>query len=141
MNEHRKKIKKICEFFGNMTEGVVEVLAEDQVRMNRYSRLNTRAKELTEELSQLRAKVRTCEDAQEELALVLEEGGIMLALGEAFFPIHEDQAEAKIAQAKNLAEQLRQTREKEAQEISGEMEVLKKTLYSKFGASINLDDN
>ena len=124
-----------------MTEGVVEVSAEDQVRMNRYSRLNTRSKELEEEVGQLKAKIRTCEDAQEELSLVLEEDAIMLALGEAFFPVSEDEAEAKISQARSLAEELKNTRETEAQEIFAEMDALKKSLYAKFGKSINLEDN
>ena len=119
----------------------VEVLAEDQVRMNRYSRLNTRSKELDEEISQLKAKIRTCEDAQEELSLVLEENGIMLALGEAFFPIGEEEAENKISQAQTLADQLKVRRETEAQSISEEMDTLKKALYAKFGKSINLEDN
>jgi prefoldin subunit 4 len=119
----------------------VEVLAEDQVRMNRYSRLNTRAKELEEELAQLKAKIRTCDDAQEELALVLEEDAIMLALGEAFFPVSEEEAEAKITQAKFLTENLKNTRDNEAKDIFAEMADLKKTLYAKFGKSVNLEDN
>jgi len=64
----------------------------------------------------------------------------MLQLGDAFFESTEDDAtdycDTKVDMYQDLVEKL----EKEEQEIISKQQVLKQSLYSRFGKSINLED-
>ncbi len=63
-----------------------------------------------------------------------------LMVGESFFQVNEDEAVEHLDKARELSEQFLTKYVDEAETIKSEMDQLKKTLYSKFGASINLED-
>jgi chaperonin cofactor prefoldin len=117
-----------------------EVLEDDQVKINRFSRLNLRVKDLEMEIEQLRAKLQTCRDAAEELEMCMDSDGIMLGVGEAFFPVDDTLASEQLEKARGLAQDILDKRVAEEETIRSEMASLKSTLYAKFGLSINLED-
>lgn len=118
----------------------VDVLEEDQVKINRFSRLNLRVKDVEIEIEQLRAKIQTCRDAAEELEMCMDSDGLMLAVGEAFFPVDDTLASEQVDKARSLAQTMLDDLVNEEETIRKEMSTLKSGLYSKFGSSINLED-
>jgi len=65
---------------------------------------------------------------------------IRLTVGESFFQVSEDEAIQQLDRAKTLTEDMLSKHMEEYESLRIEMEALKKTLYSKFGSSINLED-
>jgi prefoldin subunit 4 len=61
-------------------------------------------------------------------------------VGESFFQVSEDEAVEHLDKARELSQQFLTKYVDEAETIKSEMDDLKKTLYSKFGSSINLED-
>jgi len=118
----------------------VDVLEEDQVKINRFSRLNLRVKDLELEIEQLKTRLQTCRDASEEVEMCLDSDGIMLAVGEAFFPVDDTHASEQLAQAQTLAQAMLDKYITEDTAARSEMASLKSVLYTKFGQSINLED-
>lgn len=118
----------------------VDVLEEDQVKINRFSRLNLRVKDVELEIEQLKAKIQTCRDAAEELEMCMDSDGLMLAVGEAFFPVDDTLASEQVEKARSLAQAMLDDLVNEEESIRKEMAILKSGLYSKFGTSINLED-
>ena len=121
-----------------MTE--VDVLEEDQTMINRYSRLNLRARDVRSEIEQLNSKIHTCRDAADEIDMCMETDGLMLSVGEAFFPVDDTLASEQVAKAQQLAQEMVDSLVAEDESIKNEMATLKRTLYAKFGDSINLED-
>jgi prefoldin subunit 4 len=118
----------------------VDVLEEDQIKINRFSRLNLRVKDLEVEMEQLQSKLQTCRDAAEELEMCMDSDGLMLSVGEAFFPVDDSLASEQLEKARSLAQALLDKYVAEDEEIRSEMKALKSVLYAKFGQSINLED-
>jgi chaperonin cofactor prefoldin len=119
----------------------IEVLAVDQLDINKYSGLNYKFREIEAEEVQLRARVQILSDALEELSLSMEDSdGLMLCIGEAFFKTTEEDAENKLEQSKQFAEDRLLKISKEIETIRKEMDVVGDRLKSKFGEQINLDD-
>lgn len=63
-----------------------------------------------------------------------------LTIGESFFHVSEEEANDSLEKAKKLTEEALEKYVDELESNKTEMEGLKKTLYSKFGSSINLED-
>ena len=61
-------------------------------------------------------------------------------IGESFFQVSEDEASEHLEKAMKISEEFLKKYVDEAESVRGEMDDLKKTLYSKFGSSINLED-
>ncbi|KAF4659404.1 Prefoldin subunit 4 [Perkinsus olseni] len=118
--------------------GDIDVTMDDQLRINRFSRLNQTYEEMEEEMLQLKEKLKLCDSAVEEVELCMDDDGLMLSVGECFVPVDEDQALENVENKKDelSAEMDRLTQKSDA--IQEEMRELKKVLYAKFGDTINL---
>jgi len=119
----------------------IEVLWEDQKRINAFGRLNHRLTELDDEIKEKQNEVDNLKDAATELEGVLDDNGIKMRVGEVFIDVEGDKAETnvrkKLKQSKKDLKELQLEREK----IVTEMTDLKVRLYGKFGKSINLESN
>jgi prefoldin subunit 4 len=120
----------------------VEVLQDDQARINRFGNLNTQCTSLRSELADLEKKKQAYEDANDEIGLVEGElSEVPYQVGGTFmiFPLEVAKAEAE-KDAQPIAARAEEVKaviaEKEA-----EMAQLRTVLYGKFGrARINLGD-
>ncbi|GAA5835061.1 hypothetical protein JCM11251_000151 [Rhodosporidiobolus azoricus] len=124
-----------------------EVTREDQQRINRFSRLNSRVDEVVDELDVLKKQREDLEEVEGDVELLEmegdeddEEGGkIMYKLDSTFLHLPPaevlEHLQASLGKIRNEVEAL----EKEKDECEEEMEGLKKELYAKFGNSINLE--
>ena len=118
----------------------VDVLAEDQLKINRFSRLTQRIRDVDSEIVQLKSRIQTCKDAAEEVEMVMESEGIMLAVGESFFPVEEEVAVEQLGKARDFAQAMLEKLLTEEETVREELSVLKQSLYNKFGNSINLEE-
>ncbi|KAJ7594521.1 Prefoldin subunit 4 [Mycena floridula] len=117
-----------------------EVTWEDQQRINTFSKLNTRIRNIEEKLQALRQEKEALDDLSQELELADEDEPVLYKIGEAFIHmphpeamerLENDQAEID-AEVSKLAGS--------AEECEKEMKDLKVVLYAKFGRAINLDE-
>jgi prefoldin subunit 4 len=122
----------------------VEVVAEDQAKINRFGNLNTQCTSLRGELADLEKRKQSYTDATDELELAQAEDtadAVPYQVGGAFmvFPIDlaiEEAGKDADAISARLDEVRSQIAEKEA-----EMASLRVVLYGKFGRDrINLGD-
>ncbi|KAF4660119.1 Prefoldin subunit 4 [Perkinsus chesapeaki] len=118
--------------------GDIDVTMDDQLRINRFSRLNQTYEELEEEVEQMKEKLRLCNSAVEEVELCMDDDGLMLSVGECFVPVDEDEALENVEAKKDaLNVEMKKLTEK-SDAIQEEMKDLKRVLYAKFGDTINL---
>lgn len=117
----------------------IEVDKEDQVRINRFSRLNLRYDELDEEIKSLKKSIQTYKDATEEVEGCMEMDGLMLKVGEAYTPVEEDAVTDHLSKLTEQDEARLTECIDEIETVKTEMGELKKVLYAKFGSSINLE--
>eukprot|EP00742_Colponemidia_sp_Colp-10_P001501 GILJ01001611.1.p1 GENE.GILJ01001611.1~~GILJ01001611.1.p1 ORF type:complete len:126 (-),score=24.41 GILJ01001611.1:103-480(-) len=116
----------------------IDVTAEDQTRINAFSRANARFHELEDDIRNQKELKQNFEDAQQEL--MLGEGSAKLLIGEAYMDVTEDTAN------EFLEGQIERT-QAELDRLSGEldsvrsvMSTLKGQLYARFGNNINLEE-
>merc|ERR1712151_200953 len=115
----------------------IQVQKDDQMRINKFSRLNLRYDDLDEEITRLKKNAQTYKDATEEIESCMElDGGIMMRVGEAFTPVEEDSATEHLSKLLEQVEAQLSEKTDEIEEVKTEMDALKKVLYSKFGNSI-----
>ncbi|KAJ7693343.1 Prefoldin subunit-domain-containing protein [Mycena rosella] len=122
------------------SDEAAEVTWEDQQRINSFSKLNTRARNLEEKLQDLKQEKEALDDLATELELADEDEPVLYKVGEAFLHLplpralrrlEKDQAEID-AQVSTISGSVTQ--------CETEMKALKVALYAKFGRAINLDD-
>ncbi|CAE7746976.1 pfd-4 [Symbiodinium sp. CCMP2456] len=87
----------------------------------------------------MKKDVQTYKDATEEIEGCMEDSGIMVKLGEVFTPVDEDSVLEKLANLIEKSEAALSQKSDEIETVRGELDSLKKVLYSKFGTSINLE--
>ncbi|KAJ7077269.1 Prefoldin subunit 4 [Mycena belliarum] len=121
-------------------DDAAEVTWEDQQRINSFSKLNTRVRNLEEKLQELKQEKEALDDLATELELADEDEPVLYKVGEAFLHmplsralkrLEKDQADID-AQVSSISDSV----DKCEQEMKG----LKVTLYAKFGRAINLDE-
>ncbi|ODA82048.1 hypothetical protein RJ55_00553 [Drechmeria coniospora] len=135
MNLSRRMLSKEDE--ANSDE--VEVRREDQDNINRFSRLHQRHLALTEELS-LKSKEREeLDDLSTELELADEDEKIQYKIGDAFFHVPLEQAQAMLEAATTEIDKHTENLESKMSSIHEEMTELKVDLYARFGKQINLE--
>ncbi|KAJ8117150.1 hypothetical protein OPT61_g1570 [Boeremia exigua] len=117
----------------------LEVRREDQEKINRFSSLHQKETLLEEEL---RAKIKEKEDLEEistELELVDEEEKVPYKVGDCFVSLPQPQVlELLETSTQSIDEEVDALKSK-LDSVQEEMGELKKVLYTRFGASINLD--
>merc|ERR1719473_2156102 len=123
-----------------MASDDIDVKKEDQVNINRFSRLNTQFHDLEDEIEQLKAELEKYSNATEELMICMDSDGLQLKIGESFFKVDEDTASEYIEDLKSQAEAKLAAKSEQSDALSEEMTKLKSMLYAKFGSSINLED-
>lgn len=117
-----------------------EVTAEDQQKINYFSRLVTQKADIVEERKKLRKEREKLEDAQMELELLDENDNVHRRIGECYVLVKQAQAMEFLSKEKENVENKLQEAEEKLEKIKAEMDGLKKVLYGKFGSAINLEE-
>ncbi|PHH63280.1 hypothetical protein CDD81_6137 [Ophiocordyceps australis] len=117
----------------------VEVRRQDQDKINRFSRLHQRQLAMNEELKLKNKEKEELDDLSTELELVDEEEQIRYRIGDAFFHIPLEQAQASLEAAAKKIDRETSKLEERMSSLRDEMSQLKVELYARFGKQINLE--
>eukprot|EP00918_Siedleckia_nematoides_P102799 GHVU01224456.1.p2 GENE.GHVU01224456.1~~GHVU01224456.1.p2 ORF type:complete len:150 (+),score=30.14 GHVU01224456.1:66-452(+) len=120
-------------------EAEVDVLSEDQEKINRFSCLNQRNREVTAEIFRKKENLQSWKDAQDEAAMIMEADALMFKIGDSFVPVTEEQANESLGRGIAQMEAAIQALETQSATMTAEMSSLKSILYAKFGSRINLE--
>ena len=113
---------------------------EDQQKINKFARLNSRLEDLKEELKAKKGEIETLEDASTDLMMFEDDDEkVPYQVGEVFVYLTQDEAQQKIESSKESLGESVKTVENKAQSVKDEMAGLKAQLYAKFGSAINLE--
>lgn len=117
----------------------VEVLREDQNRINRFSSLNTQMDHLEDDEKEASTSKEYLDDLIMEMELMDEDEIVKFKIGDAFVDIPQSEAMERLEkQQEDVDAKLSKSQDSMAK-IREEMEELKKHLYAKFGNSISLE--
>ncbi|KAL6781789.1 putative prefoldin subunit 4 [Auxenochlorella protothecoides] len=117
----------------------MDVTLADQENINHFSRLNTKVHEINAKLKALKAAAEDIEEAENELMLA-EDEEVPYLVGECFFHLEKEVAEARLQEAANEGTSQCAALSNERASLLKQMAALKKTLYAKFGNAINLEE-
>ncbi|KAF8017840.1 hypothetical protein BT93_H2902 [Corymbia citriodora subsp. variegata] len=117
-----------------------EVTWEDQQNINKFSKLNNRFHELEDEIRIAKETNDNLEDASNELILTDEEV-VRFQIGEVFAHVPKDEVENRIEDMKGVTTKNLEKLKEEKESVLAQMADLKKILYTKFGDSINLEED
>jgi len=116
-----------------------EVTWEDQQRINTFSKLNSRVRDIEEQLAQLKQDKEALDDLSMELELADEDELVLYRVGEAFLHIPLSKAHKHLTRdQESLDAEIGRLRDG-AEDCEKTMKELKVALYAKFGKAINLD--
>nr|GMD40357.1 probable prefoldin subunit 4 [Ipomoea batatas] len=113
----------------------VEVTWEDQQKINKFSRLNTRFHELEDEIKVAKETCENMEDASNELILTDEEV-VRFQIGEVFAHVAKEEVENRIEEMKEVTSKKLEKLEEEKESVVAQMAELKKVLGN--GAGLRL---
>eukprot|EP00611_Tribonema_gayanum_P004644 TRINITY_DN13842_c0_g1_i1.p1 TRINITY_DN13842_c0_g1~~TRINITY_DN13842_c0_g1_i1.p1 ORF type:complete len:127 (-),score=48.65 TRINITY_DN13842_c0_g1_i1:40-420(-) len=116
----------------------VEVRWEDQQQINEFGRLNTRLNELRGDTKALKGELDNLDDASTEL-MTGDGGKVNLQLGDAFVVVEEEFATEYCEKKQEGVQAKLDALSREEDSILKRQAELKKILYARFGASINLE--
>merc|ERR1711998_281195 len=119
----------------------VEVLREDQSRINLFGRLNNKKHYIEEEIAAIKEKLSTYEDAQTEMMLLDEDEPVRYQVGETFSSFDADTANEMLEAEIEKFQKKLEKQEEDLAKVGDEMSDLKTHLKAKFGKSINLEEN
>ncbi|KZT10881.1 Prefoldin subunit 4 [Laetiporus sulphureus 93-53] len=117
-----------------------EVTWEDQQRINTFSKLNTRLRNIEEKMEGLKQEKEALDDLSMELELADEDQPIMYKIGEAFIHMPHGRAIKRLERDQDVLNQGLSRLKERAEECEKSMKQLKVVLYAKFGRAINLDE-
>ena len=118
----------------------VHISLEDQQKINKFARLNSRLEDLKDELKAKQGEIQTLEDASTDLMMLEDdEEKVPYQVGEVFVYLSQDEAQQKIESSKENLGDVVKSVENKAQAVKDEMSGLKALLYAKFGSAINLE--
>ncbi|EGO00215.1 hypothetical protein SERLA73DRAFT_135937 [Serpula lacrymans var. lacrymans S7.3] len=121
-------------------EDTAEVTWEDQQRINSFSKLNTRLRNIELKLEELKQEKEALDDLSTELELTDEDQTVLYKVGESFLHLSQPRALERLEQdQEDLAASLA-VQSEAADECEKGMKELKVVLYAKFGRAINLDE-
>lgn len=121
------------------SEDTTEVTWEDQQRINRFSTLNSKARDLEATLAQLKNDKEALDDLTTELELADEDDTVMFKIGETFVHLVVTQAQERIEKDQERLDAEISALVERTEAFEKEMKELKVALYAKFGKQINLD--
>lgn len=116
-----------------------EVREEDQQRINKFNKLNTRLHELQAGVKAKQTELADLEDASNELML-LDDDQVRFVIGESFYHAGPEETEEQLQEVTTGVEDAITSMSSELTEIQETMASLKKELYGRFGDSINLEE-
>ena len=118
----------------------LDILREDQVRINKFSYLNMQNHEIQREIKISEEKANALQDALDELEIAMEpEARIMI--GESFVTCSEEEALARLERLRDSKRDELNKIKAQSEGIQKEMAGLKTYLNAKFGNSINLEED
>ncbi|OMJ73619.1 hypothetical protein SteCoe_27664 [Stentor coeruleus] len=118
----------------------LDILKEDQVRINKYSYLNMQNHEVQRELKINEEKVNALQDALDELEIAME-SEVRIMIGESFVLCSEENALSRLEKLRDVKKEELNRLRAQAEISQKEMNALKTYLYAKFGSSINLEED
>ncbi|KAJ2161741.1 hypothetical protein GGF46_001245 [Coemansia sp. RSA 552] len=118
-----------------------EVTWEDQKQINEFSRLNARLETLEEEYRNQKEEMEYLDDLSMEVELMDEDEKVPYRIGDAFVLVSLEAAQERVEKSKDKIDQHVADLDKQIAGTQDQMEVLKKSLYAKFGQAINLERN
>ncbi|KAJ6625828.1 Prefoldin subunit-domain-containing protein [Mycena sp. CBHHK59/15] len=121
-------------------DDAAEVTWEDQQRINSFSKLNTRMRNIEAKLQELRQEKEALDDLSTELELADEDEPVLYKVGEAFLHMPLPRALKRLEKDQSTIEAQVSALSSSVENCEKEMKELKVTLYAKFGRAINLDD-
>ncbi|KAJ7130840.1 Prefoldin subunit 4 [Mycena crocata] len=121
-------------------DDAAEVTWEDQQRINSFSKLNTRMRNIEEKLQELRQEKEALDDLATELELADEDEPVLYKVGEAFLHMPLPRALKRLEKDQADIDTQVSALSGTVEQCEKEMKELKVTLYAKFGRAINLDD-
>ncbi|KAI5889276.1 Prefoldin subunit-domain-containing protein [Schizophyllum commune] len=121
-------------------EEAEEVTWEDQQRINSFSKLNTRVRDLNEKLKELKVEKEALEDLSTELELADEDEPVLYKVGETFLHLPLPRAQKRLARDQADVEKRLAAAADSVDDCERQMKELKVVLYAKFGKAINLDE-
>ena len=118
----------------------VHISLEDQQKINKFARLNSRLEDIKDELKAKQMEIQTLEDASTDLMMLEDdEEKVPYQVGEVFIYLTQDEAQQRLEKTKeNVGDNVKSIDIK-AQAVRDEMSALKSQLYAKFGSAINLE--
>uniref|UniRef100_A0AC35TRE0 Prefoldin subunit 4 n=1 Tax=Rhabditophanes sp. KR3021 TaxID=114890 RepID=A0AC35TRE0_9BILA len=120
----------------------LKVSKADQDMINRYARGYAKMQEIKKEVGAYTNEIENCEEAENEVMLLDDEDSkaIPMKIGEAFIHMDSEEVDEQLKDATTQAKLNLSIKQKALDKLVVELEGLKKTLYSKFGEAINLDE-
>ncbi|KAG2491836.1 hypothetical protein HYH03_009792 [Edaphochlamys debaryana] len=118
----------------------IEVLEEDQNRINMFSRLHFKSQELERMLKSYKNALEEHEDASNELMLS-DDDNVRFVVGECLVHIDKDAAEARLEKVTQDVHKEVEEKTAELEKVKAQLKELKATLYAKFGTQINLEES
>lgn len=117
----------------------VEVAWQDQQNINTFNRLNSQLHDLDAQIKAKKKLLEDLEDAGNELMLSDEEV-VRYGVGGVFVHVPKDDAEERLGAYSELTNEEIRGLQADTGAVREEWKALKAVLYSKFGASINLEE-
>ena len=118
----------------------VHISLEDQQKINKFARLNSRLEDLKDELKARQMEIQTLEDASTDLMMLEDdEEKVPYQVGEVFIYLTQDEAQQRLEKTKENVGGNVKSIDIKAQAVRDEMSALKSQLYAKFGSAINLE--
>ncbi|SCU87177.1 LADA_0E02476g1_1 [Lachancea dasiensis] len=117
----------------------VQVLYEDQQKINEFSKLIMRKDSVTQELELLKQEKSYLDDVSLEIELIDEDEQIQYKIGETFVFMKQGEVVAQLEKDGELLDAKIDQLEESESGIDSRIGELKAGLYAKFGDNINLE--
>ena len=119
----------------------VDVTWEDQQRINKFGRSNQRLHDLEADVSKWQEELENLDDAATEVMVADEDEPMRYMIGKVFVLLPPDEVDTRIEARKDEIEAKIAEAEEEIESLRETMAELKVVLYAKFKSSINLEEN
>ncbi|AET40770.1 tubulin-binding prefolding complex subunit GIM3 Ecym_6396 [Eremothecium cymbalariae DBVPG len=120
-------------------KNTVQVLYEDQQRINEFSKLIMRKDALDVELQRQRQEKEYLDDISMEIELIDEDKKVQYKIGESFVFLKQSEVVEQLERDVQTVDSRILELEEQDEALEQRMATLKRVLYAKFGDSINLE--
>jgi len=119
-----------------------EVSVDDQQKINKFARCNTRFNDLKEDIAAKQTEIDNIGYAEDDMAVCLDmDENVPYMYGELFIMKTQDEAEENFKQDKEEAVKEMEVLKARAAELETTMSSLRTQLYGKFGNNIRLEES